>query len=150
MSKNKITLDSIFHAIVAVLAIIVTGFYIANVNQAYYQDMNTALLCVLIITVILSLVPFGLGQVKNLVAREWATTLVKVALPSLIIYSAAIFVGMRVESFGYIFASNLEAGNEAATAAGTQAILVIGLFVITWLCSVVTSFFSTDAVKETV
>ncbi|WP_089984748.1 hypothetical protein [Clostridium sp. C105KSO13] len=58
----------------------------------------------------------------------------------LIIVSAVTFIGMRVESFGYIFGSNLEMGNKAAFSAGRQAIVGIVLFMITWIISVIASF----------
>lgn len=58
----------------------------------------------------------------------------------LIIVSAVTFIGMRVESFGYIFGSNLEMGKKAAFSVGRQAIVGIVLFMITWIISVIASF----------
>lgn len=144
MTTVKKHIEWYLNGIVAVMVVVVTGFYIANVNQPYYQDMNTMILVTLIGTLVLSLVPFGLKYLHSSQARVICSDLLKVVLPALIIFSGVQFLAMRVESFGYIFASNLEAGNAEATTAGTQAIFLLVLFVLTWLVSVVTSFFSTE------
>lgn len=130
------------NALVTGLAIVVTGFYIVNVNQPYYQDMNQMVLGVLIGTVALSFLPFMLNKIEEPKARFIFRTAVKIGLPAFIIFAGVQFLAMRVESFGYIFASNLEAGNTEATNAGTQAIFLLILFVITWLVSVVAAFVS--------
>jgi hypothetical protein len=63
-----------------------------------------------------------------------------VAGSALIIYAGATFISMRVESFGYIYGSNLELGNQLTFDAGGQAIALIVVFVVTWIISLVASF----------
>ena len=144
MTKLTRQMEFYLNAIVTILLVVVTGFYIANVNQPYYQDMNVVILATLIATLFLSVLPFGLKGIHSEKARFIFANVLKIALPAFIIFSGVQFLAMRVESFGYIFASNLEAGNTEATTAGTQAIFLLVLFVITWLVSVVTSFVSTE------
>lgn len=143
MTNVKQRFEFYLNAIVAILVLVVTGFYIANVNQPYYQDMNQLILGILIGTIVLSLVPFVLDRIQDEKTRFIARTALKIALPACIIFAGVQFLAMRVESFGYIFASNLEAGNADATRAGTQAILLLILFVGAWLVSVVAAFVST-------
>lgn len=144
MTKMKQNIEHYLNILVAVMVLVVTGFYITNANQAYYQDLNMAVLATLIGTLVLSLIPFGLKYVNSEQARFIFSNVLKVALPAFIIFAGVRFLSMRVESFGYIFASNLEAGNTDATRAGTQAILLLVLFLVAWLISVVTSFISTE------
>ncbi|MDO4432627.1 MAG: hypothetical protein Q4B80_04840 [Aerococcaceae bacterium] len=142
MTKHKQTIESYLNGIVALLVVVLTGFYIANVNQPYYQDMNQMVLGILIATIILSLVPFAIDKIKAHKTRFLLASIVKMGLPAAIIFAGVQFLSMRVESFGYIFASNLEAGNTEATTAGTQAVLLLVLFVVTWLVSVLAAFIS--------
>ncbi|MEX5397242.1 hypothetical protein ABPH35_02440 [Streptococcus sp. ZJ93] len=144
MSTIKQSIEFYANVIVSIMLVVVTGFYIANVNQPYYQDMNSVVLTTLVATLMLSFVPFGLRYIHSQRAKFIFSNVFKFALPSFIIFSGVRFLAMRVESFGYIFASNLEAGNEAATTAATQAVLLLVLFVVTWFLSVVTAFLSTE------
>ncbi|HFH9838300.1 TPA: hypothetical protein ACGOON_001683 [Streptococcus suis] len=144
MKNIKQNLNTYFNGIVSIMILVVTGFYIANVNQPYYKDMNATLLTILVVTLLISLVPFVLKKINQVSTRNLVASLEKIILPMLIIYSGVQFLAMRVESFGYIFASNLEAGNEDATRAGTQAILLLVLFVLAWLLSIISSFMSGD------
>lgn len=144
MTKLRQHIEFYLNAIIAVMMVVLIGFYIANVNQPYYQDMNTVVLATLIGTLVLSMVPFGLKYIHSEQARFICSNSLKIVLPAFIIFAGVQFLAMRVESFGYIFASNLEAGNAEATTAGTQAILLLVLFVLAWLLSVVTSFVSKE------
>lgn len=131
------------YAVVAVLAIVCLGLYIANVNQPYYQDMNSSVIWVMVgalacITVALVLPAVSSNRLLTVVAD-----IARVVGAALIILAGATFIGMRVESFGYIYGSNLELGNDAAFTAGGQAILTIGAFVVTWIISVVSAFLPT-------
>jgi hypothetical protein len=47
---------------------------------------------------------------------------------------------MRLESFGYIYGSNLELGNDLAFEAGNQAIWTIIIFMVNWIVSLVAAF----------
>ena len=46
----------------------------------------------------------------------------------------------HLTSFGYIYGSNLELGNQQAFDAAGQAITLIVVFVVTWIVSLVASF----------
>lgn len=134
---------NIIKYLAAVLTLISTVFYVLNVNQPYYQDMNQSILMLLVLAVALSCLPL-------LVKKENQTMVLvndicRIAVPILVLYSAVRFLAMRIESFGYIFASNLEAGNEAAMTAATQAVLVLGLLVAAWVASVVVAFLKNEA-----
>lgn len=142
MNQIKKNLNFYLNGIVSIMILVVTGFYVANVNQPYYQDMNVVIMTILVATLVISLVPFGIQKIKETKQRDLISSLEKICVPTLIIYSGIQFLAMRVESFGYIFASNLEAGNEDATRAGTQAILLLVLFVVAWLLSLISAFLS--------
>lgn len=128
----------IFNIIVVALIAITSLMYYLNVNQPYYKDMNSTLLFLLIGALILALVPLVLKTDSKI--GQLLTDVCRVAAPVLIIYTGIKFLAMRVESFGYIFASNLEAGNDAAMTAAMQAVWVLGLFLVTWLVSLIASF----------
>lgn len=142
MTKFKQQIETYLNGLVAVLVLVLTGLYIANVNQPYYQDMNQMVLGALIATIVLSLVPFALAKVEEQKARSLMAGILKIVLPAAVIFSGVQFLAMRVESFGYIFASNLEAGNTEATTAATQAVFILVLFLVTWLVSVLAAFIS--------
>lgn len=127
--------------LVFVLAIVCLGIYVANVNMPYYMDMNPLVLYLMagaLVTLGASLMLSQMGDSKIIFLLA---DICRIAATALIIVAGGNFIGMRVESFGYIFGSNLELGNDAAFAAGNQAILGIVIFVITWVLAVIASFF---------
>lgn len=128
------------YIIVAIMTIASLGIYVSNVTAAYYKDMNSRVVIMMICAIVAIVVTIVLPQFARGKIATVIVDVLRVALAALIIFSGATFIGMRVESFGYIFGSNLELGNEAAFSAGTQAITGIVLFVVTWVISVIASF----------
>ncbi len=128
------------YVVVAVLTAVCLGLYIANVNQPYYEDMNTTV----VYTLVGALAAVAVAIVLPLCSKNGILKVVadiaKVAAAALIILAGVTFIGMRVESFGYIYGSNLEMGNEAAFTAGGQAIATIVVFVVNWVISLVAAF----------
>lgn len=131
------------YAVVAVLAIVCLGLYIANVNQPYYQDMNQNVVVAMVGALACIAVALVLPAVSNNCLLKVVADIARVVGAALIILAGATFIGMRVESFGYIYGSNLELGNDAAFTAGNQAIWTIVIFVVTWIISVVAAFLPT-------
>ncbi|MBF6626037.1 hypothetical protein [Tuanshanicoccus lijuaniae] len=125
--------------LVIVLAVIIAVLYVMNVNQPYYQDMNTSVLMVILAAVFAATLPLVLKSNDRMI--QILSDVSRIIAPTLIIFAGIKFLSMRVESFGYIFASNLEAGNDAAMTAAVQAVWLLVLFVITWIISVIVSFF---------
>ncbi len=138
--KNQ-KIGFITNVIVAVMTIISMIVYISNVSAEYYQDMNIGVVGMLAGALVLTVIATVISQFGNHKMIQLISDICRVAAAVFIILAAVTFLGMRVESFGYIFGSNLELGNEAAQSAGMQAIIGIVLLVITWLLSVVSSFF---------
>lgn len=138
MKNQKI--GSYVYILAAVLAVVSMIVYILNANATYYSDLNGLIVILALLTAVaavaapvcLSLLP---GTAGKLVSDG-----LRVAVSALAIVAGMIFLSARVESFGYIFASNLELGNQAAFDAGTQAIYGIILFVVTWLVSLIAAF----------
>ena len=128
------------YVIVALMTLISLIIYISNVNKPYYQDMNSNVVMMLVGALVSAIVVIALTLLKSNRILTVVSDLLRVVLAALIIVAGVTFIGMRVESFGYIFGSNLELGNEAAFTAGTQAIFGIVVFMATWILSVVTSF----------
>ena len=131
------------YALVAVLAIVCLGLYIANVNQPYYLDVNHNVVNMTAGAVVCFIVALLLPAKSEKNSMKIVADVARVAGAALIILAGATFIGMRVESFGYIYGSNLEMGNDAAFIAGNQAIWTIVLFVVTWILSVVAAFLPT-------
>ncbi len=131
------------YAVVAVLAIVCLGLYIANVNQPYYQDMNQNVVYAMVGALACIAVALVLPAVSDNCVLKVVADIARVVGAALIILAGATFIGMRVESFGYIYGSNLELGNDAAFTAGNQAIWTIVIFVVTWIISVIASFLPT-------
>ncbi|HHV09340.1 MAG TPA: hypothetical protein GXX75_03550 [Clostridiales bacterium] len=129
------------YVIVAVMAVISFIVYVSNVSTAYYQDMNTSVVIMMVCALALIAATLVLPQLAKGRLVTVVVDVLRVASAVLIILSGVTFIGMRVESFGYIFGSNLELGNEAAFRAGSQAITGIVLFVVTWILSLAASFF---------
>ncbi|MBQ7850966.1 MAG: hypothetical protein IJ343_14675 [Clostridia bacterium] len=131
------------YAVVAVLAIVCLGLYIANVNQPYYQDMNLSIVFAMVGALVCIAAALVLPAVSDKGVLKVVADVARVAGAALIILAGATFIGMRVESFGYIYGSNLELGNDAAFTAGNQAIWTIVIFVVTWIISVIAAFLPT-------
>lgn len=115
--------------------------YVSNVNTAYYEDMDTSVLLIILCALIAAIGTVILSAAAKGKIAEIITDVLRVAATVLIIVAGVKFIGMRVESFGYIFGSNLEMGNDAAFSAGGQAITAIVIFVITWILSIAAAFF---------
>ncbi len=128
------------YVIVAVMTMITLTIYVSNVSAAYYKDMNIRVVFMMVCALVLIAATVVLPQLSNGKLVTIIVDIFRVAAAVLIIMSGVTFIGMRVESFGYIFGSNLELGNEAAFHAGSQAITGIILFVVTWLLSLVAAF----------
>ena len=131
------------YALVAVLAIVCLGLYIANVNQPYYLDVNHNVVNMTAGAVVCFIVALLLPAKSEKNSMKIVADVARVAGAALIILAGATFIGMRVESFGYIYGSNLELGNDAAFTAGGQAIWTIVIFVVTWIISIVAAFLPT-------
>lgn len=137
----------LIYIIVAILAIVTLLIYVSNVNAPYYEDMNSKIVWMMLVAVLSLIATIILpllfsGKIINVVVD-----VLRVAAAVIIILSGAQFIGMRLESFGYIFGSNLEMGNDAAFSAGSQAILGIILFVVTWILTVIASFLKLNSKK---
>lgn len=137
---KKQKLGFMVNALVAVMIIVSLIVYAANVNAAYYKDMNTTVVIMTVSALVLVLAALVIPQLSQNVIAKLLTDICRVGAAVLIVVAGATFLGMRVESFGYIFGSNLELGNEAAFSAGSQAITGIVLFVITWILSLIAAF----------
>lgn len=128
------------YLVVAVMAIVCLVFYVLNVNQPYYMDMDASVIYMMVGALAALAASLVLPQLGDNVVVKIVADVCRVAASALIILAGATFIGMRVESFGYIYGSNLELGNEGAFIAGGQAITTIVLFVVTWILSLVASF----------
>ena len=121
------------YLVVAVLTVVCLVMYVMNATAPYYEDLDGNLIFVLMAAV-------GVTVAALVVKGQVIADLCRVASSALIIYAGATFISMRVESFGYIYGSNLELGNQLAFDAGGQAIALIVVFVVTWIISLVASF----------
>lgn len=135
--KNK-KFSSLAYLVIAVLTVVCLVMYIMNANAPYYEDMNASVVVMLVAALAAIAVTLYLPQ--NTVTNKIIVDLCRVAAAALIIYAGGTFISMRVESFGYIYGSNLELGNQQAFDAGGQAIALIVVFVIDWIISLVASF----------
>ncbi|WP_407272827.1 hypothetical protein [Radiobacillus sp. PE A8.2] len=138
--KNQ-KLGFVAYIIVAIMTVVSLSLYISNVNKPYYEDMQLSVVFIIIGALLAMLVALVLPQVSNSKATRVIVDISRVVSTVLIIWAGVTFISMRVESFGYIFGSNLEMGNDAAFEAGTQAVTLIVIFVITWVLSIIASFF---------
>lgn len=138
LKKQK--LGFIAYAVVAVMSVVSLFIYISNVTAAYYEDMNIQVVVMMAGVLILTAAVMILPQFSDGSTVKVLVDIFRIGMAILIIMSGAVFIGMRVESFGYIFGSNLEMGNTAAFTAGNQAIVGIVLFVVTWVLSLGASF----------
>lgn len=141
MKNQKI--GSYIYILAAILAVVSMIVYILNANATYYSDLNGL---VVVLAVLAAAAAVGAPACSSLLsgtAGKLVSDALRVAVSALAIVAGMIFLSARVESFGYIFASNLELGNQAAVDAGTQAIYGIILFVVTWLVSLSAAFLPT-------
>ena len=121
------------YLVVAVLTVVCLVMYVMNATAPYYEDLDGNMIFFLAAAV-------GVIAAAIVVKNPVIADLCRVAASALIIYAGATFISMRVESFGYIYGSNLELGNQQAFDAGGQAIALIVVFVVTWIISLVSSF----------
>ena len=141
MSSQKSTkVGLVFNALAAVLAIVTLVLYVLNVNQTYYVDMNASVAAMVVGALACIVAGVVLANASDKLPVTIVSDVLRVAAPALLFYAAAVFVGMRAQSLGQIFGSNLELGNESAYVAGTQAIYTIVLFLVSWLVSVIAAF----------
>ena len=131
MKNQKI--GSLAYLVVAVLTVVCLVMYIMNATAPYYEDLDGNLIFVLAAAI-------GVTAAALVLKNQVVVDLCRVAAAALIIYAGGTFISMRVESFGYIYGSNLELGNQQAFDAGGQAIALIVVFIITWIISLVASF----------
>lgn len=116
--------------------------YWLNMHSAYYRDMNMRLLVPAALVWIAPAAAFVIGLYSKNPVYDLLRDALRVAAAGMTAVGGGIFISMRVESFGYIFGSNLEAGNQAAFSAANQAVFAIVLFIATWIVTVIGAFFS--------
>ena len=121
------------YLVVAVLTVVCLVMYVMNATAPYYEDLDGNMIFVLMAAV-------GVTVAAVVMKGQVIVDLCRVAASALIIYAGATFISLRVESFGYIYGSNLELGNQQAFDAGGQAIALIVVFVVTWIISLAASF----------
>lgn len=131
------------YAAAAILGLIAFILYCANASTTYYNDLksNIVILCVLglIFLVASAVLPqFGFAQNKFV---KIAIDVLRMFAAALFIWAMIVFIGDRVESYGYVYASDFEANNPIAVAAAGQSIVAIVFFVLTWFVAVVAAFF---------
>lgn len=129
------------NAVVWILALASLLIYVSNVNKPYYKDMNTSIVFMMVIALISMIVALVLAQVSEHTVMIIISDVLRIVATVLVIVAGIKFVGMRVESFGYIFGSNLEMGNKAAFTAANQAVVGIIVFFVTWLLALIAAFF---------
>ncbi|WP_321971493.1 hypothetical protein [Paratractidigestivibacter sp.] len=139
-TEKKQTVGLVLCGITVVLEVITLVLYVMNANQSYYQDMNGMIAGLVAGALVCTAASFALAESNANLACGVVSDVLRVAAPAMLFYAAAVFVGARAQSLGQIFGSNLELGNDAAFAAGTQAIATIVVFMVAWLVSVVASF----------
>jgi hypothetical protein len=136
------------NVIVVILSIVSLILYVSNVNTAYYKDMNTSVVYMMVVAFIGMIIAIILPQFSDGVLFRVVSDLLRVVVAALIITAGVKFISMRVESFGYIFGSNLELGNKAAFSAANQAVAGIIIFIVTWFLAIVASFLRIEKKKQ--
>ena len=139
-NEKKQTAGLVFTVITAVLEAVTLILYVLNANTAYYSDLNGMIAGLAAGALVCTVVSYVLAMGKSSMATGVVSDVLRVVAPALLFYGAAVFIGARAQSLGQIFGSNLELGNDAAFAAGTQAIVTIVVFLVAWLVSVVAAF----------
>jgi F0F1-type ATP synthase assembly protein I len=138
---KKQSIGFYINAVVWILALASLLIYVSNVNKAYYKDMNTSVVFMMVVALLGMIVAFVLVQVSESTLMKMVSDVLRIAATVLVIESGVKFISMRVESFGYIFGSNLEMGNKAAFTAANEAVVGIIVFVVTWLLALIAAFF---------
>ena len=139
-NEKKQTAGLVFTVITVVLEVVTLVLYVLNANTAYYSDLNGMIAGMAAGALVCTVVSYVLAMGKSSMATGVVSDVLRVVAPALLFYGAAVFIGARAQSLGQIFGSNLELGNDAAFAAGTQAIVTIVVFLVAWLVSVVAAF----------
>ena len=139
-NEKKQTAGLVFTVITVVLEVVTLVLYVLNANTAYYSDLNGMIAGLAAGALVCTVVSYVLAMGKSSMATGVVSDVLRVVAPALLFYGAAVFIGARAQSLGQIFGSNLELGNDAAFAAGTQAIVTIVVFLVAWLVSVVAAF----------
>jgi hypothetical protein len=139
-NEKKQTAGLVFTVITVVLEVVTLVLYVLNANTAYYSDLNGMIAGMAAGALVCTVVSYVLAMGKSSMATGVVSDVLRVVAPALLFYGAAVFIGARAQSLGQIFGSNLELGNDAAFAAGTQAIATIVVFLVAWLVSVVAAF----------
>lgn len=138
---KKLKKGSVVLLLAVVLSFVNFILYLLNMNASYYKDMNGALVCLSLLSVVVLAAAAVLAVVSQAKGIVFASDILRVAGAALIVAAGGLFISMRVESFGYVFGSNLEIGNKAAFAAANQAVAAIILFGVTWLVTLISGFF---------
>lgn len=134
----------------ALLAIIAFIIYFANSNTQYFNDVNSSIVSMTILSVLFSCATAALVQFdfsKNVYVKV-ALDVLRIAAAVLLIWSVTIFIGLRVEKLAYVFGSELEADNADAQSAVSQAIVGFVFYFLAWIVSVVSMFFSLTPKKN--
>lgn len=137
-----------FYASIAtiILLIVCLSLTVSNGNAEYYGDIGKlgGVIAMLIIAIVLTVATGVVSQfsfAENKIVRI-AIDVARAAIALLIIVAGISFAGARIESFGYIYGSNLEMGNDLAFTAGNQAITTIIIHVVTWVVAMAAAFFA--------
>lgn len=106
MSTNtKYKIGFYGYILVTVMTLISLIVYVSNVSTPYYEDMNVTVLIMMICALVALVGVVALtGKTQNKVFAIIVDFL-RVLAAVLLIMSGVEFIGMRVESFGYIFGS---------------------------------------------
>lgn len=138
----------VLYSIVCLLGIVTLVLYAMNATRAYYVDMNTTIVVLLVAALACTAGVVALEGRDKGRALTVVSDILKVAIPSLALSAGVMFASARVESIAQVLGSNLELGNVEAHAAATQAVTVIAVSLATWLVSVIASFVGSGKEKR--
>lgn len=158
--KNLLSIGNILTVVTLILTIISVAMYGASVSMPGYfigtGDSLVFLLSVLVIVFLALIICMNFIKFKGVLGNvESIVKDVLIVVSSLFLMIVLMnFIGSRIEGFSYIFFAN-DAGKEeiqtAENMASAQAAInAIIVYAVTWLVSIVSSFFSMEkkAVKE--
>lgn len=129
--------------IVVVLTIVSAVLFRSNATNGYYNDPNSTVILLAAVGVILVIVSIALAQAADTnPVLDTILALVRVLIPVAIMAAGMVFVTGRVYSYGIIFGSDLEAGNEAAHSAAVESIVAMGFCAGSAVLAAITAFFS--------
>lgn len=120
-----------------VLAVIALFIYIANGNNAYYNDLNSVVVTITIITIIVEII---LIIVTSIVGEKHFLDIFYVVVPALLGIAVLLFISSRVQSAGIILGSDLEKGNLIASKALNQAFKGVIFYFLAMIASMIGSF----------